>query len=157
MANATEQAVQRLIGSGIAAPESVKGCTEAEVTRLENELGVRLPSAYRDFLRVMGHRAGKFLVGTDYCYPEVVNLQHAFRRFWGRAGAGGPFPDGAVVFLAHQGYIFLFFDARGCPDDPPVLSVTDRAPAPVQLFGRFSDWLREAVEGEIAAHQELGQ
>ena len=49
--------------SGIA-PEDIVGCTDEEVRRLEDQLGVHVPAAYREWLRWMGHRAGRLLAGN---------------------------------------------------------------------------------------------
>src|SRR5262249_17723678 len=40
---------------------TLRGCTDAEITRLEEHFRVRLPTAYREFLRRMGKGAGEFM------------------------------------------------------------------------------------------------
>jgi hypothetical protein len=150
-----EQAVRRLVDAGLASPEMIRGCTEEELTEIESLLSLNLPSAYREFLGIMGREAGQFLVGSDYCYPELLSFREATARFLRRHGIESVSPDEIVVFLIHQGYIFLFFYPTSRQADPPVFLLHDSDKAPRKIYDTFSDWLQAALEDDIAAYKEL--
>jgi hypothetical protein len=62
---AIEDAVRRLAAANLASEGALQGCGEEEVHALERTYEVRLPAAYRDFLKRMGRGAGEFLTGTE--------------------------------------------------------------------------------------------
>jgi hypothetical protein len=50
-----------------------------------------------------------------------------------------PLPEGAIVFLMHQGYQFFYLDCGSGGDDPPVFHYHEGEPGVVRRFERFSD------------------
>ena len=48
---------------------AIEGCSEEEIDRLEEQLGVNLPAAYREFLSRMGKGLGEFMVSVVCCIP----------------------------------------------------------------------------------------
>ena len=60
----TDEVVNLLVRTKIAQPQEIVGCTEEEISELEQRVGLTLPTAYRDFLRTMGAQGGK-LHGWD--------------------------------------------------------------------------------------------
>ena len=50
-------------------------CSDLEIIQLERQLGIKLPSTYKDFLKMMGHGAGKFLRGSDCFYQHLPQIQ----------------------------------------------------------------------------------
>jgi hypothetical protein len=108
-----------LCDGGVATENTLRGCTPAQIDEVESEAGVSLPIAYREFLARMGRGGGRFYIGTDIWYPALLGLTQAGRQFVAEDESGIRFPADGIVFLMHQGYVFMFIRA-GEGDDPPV-------------------------------------
>jgi hypothetical protein len=116
-------------------------CTEAEVSALEQDVGTRLPAAYRAMLLLMGREPDPSFTGTDLSIRSLRELQPAARELLEENGRPFELPPGAFVFLSHQGYQFMYFVADGASDDPPVYHYLEGSRAPERRTERFSDWL----------------
>ncbi len=104
---------------GIPNPRKFVPCTEEEVAHLEEATHLSLPQTYREFLRTMGKDADLFLMGSDFMYPQLLNLQEVAREILIEDAFPQSLPEDAFVFFMHQGYQFGFFrTSEG--DDPPV-------------------------------------
>jgi hypothetical protein len=150
-----DTAKSKLMEAGLAAPNSFQGCTDEEIRSLESQLSIRLPKCYRDFLAVMGRAAGKFLVGTDYSFPKMLDFRKDAEALLRVNQSDFKLPPTAFVFIFHQGYTFLFFRCDDGADDPPVLMFTEADKAPRKVFDSFTAWLLTAVEDDIAAYRDL--
>ena len=103
---------QQMVGGRFASADSIVGCTEDEIQALEKKYDIRLPSIYRAFLGRMGHRAGDFLVGTNWTHRDLSDLRSAGEELIGEAATAYRLPADAFVFAMHQGYSFLFFASK---------------------------------------------
>ena len=92
----------------IAASRRCRGCSLEELDALERRYNVRLPNAYRQFLEVGGRGIEDFLVGSDYHFDQLTDLQNWAEELLFENQAS-PLPDQAFVFFMHQGYQFYFF------------------------------------------------
>src|SRR5207248_219520 len=90
-------------------PEKIVPCTEEEVRKLEQQVGLKLPQAYREFLLWMGHNGGGLLQGSDCFYQHLPRIQKGAVELLEEDGFPDPLPADAFVFLMHQGYQFDFF------------------------------------------------
>lgn len=134
--------LQRLRSAGLTPPDRTRGCSGEEVAHLESKLGFRLPATYREFLLALGHDAGSFMVGSDFSFDRLLDLQVEARAL-AREGA----PRTAFPFLMHQGYEFLFFMV-GDDEDPQVHRFEEGGTgAPLGMT--FSAWFAMATEDEI--------
>ena len=145
-----DDAAQRLIEGGLAVPETLVGCSEADLQQVEDVAGGPLPAMYRRFMQRMGRSAGDFMRGTDILFPHVLSLRRSADALL--RDCGGAFTLGATdfIFASHQGYQFLFFD-RALGDNPPVHYFLEGEPGPRQVFLAFSDWLRQCIADEVCA------
>ncbi len=150
MNSAIQQAIERIVTSGLAAPREIGGCTEGELQELERLVGLPLPPVYGDFLRAMGHGAGGFLQGTDLWFADLGDINEAAVELVEEA-EDVSLPDSAFVFAMHQGYQFLFFVASGAADPEVFRFVEEDGIATVATT--FSAWLRRAIEDEIRARK----
>ncbi len=100
------QIVKKIISTGIANPNSIKGCTIDEINNLESAINMRFPAIYREFLLAMGHRAGSFYVGTDMFYDNLIDIQEWAKELLIEDGNLFALPNDAFVFSIHQGYQF---------------------------------------------------
>jgi hypothetical protein len=152
---AVETAKSKLLEGGLVGLDSFKGCTEEEITSLESRFSLCLPQCYRDFLAVMGRTAGKFLVGTDYSFPKLLEFRKDAEGLLRTSQSDFKLRSTAFVFMFHQGYTFLYFDCHANPYDPPVFMFTEAEKEPRKVSDTFSAWLLAAVEDDIAAYREL--
>ena len=154
---AVYQACKKLMRSGLANRRTFVGCTEEEeIAGIDEQLGITLPTSYRDFLKVMGRDADGFLVGSDYRYPTILTFREWAEKELREFVPGYVLPPSAFVFFSHQGYNLLWFDCLAAAD-PPVVLFSEMEKEPRIVAESFSAWLLMAVEDDIAACRELGE
>ena len=117
-------AYQRLEELLPASAAAVQPCTAEEVTRLEQQLGIPLPAAYREFLLWMGHGAGTLFRGSDIFYDDLfddgqADMREAAVELLAENHVATSLPQDAIVFFMHQGYQFAF--VRACEGDDPLV------------------------------------
>lgn len=101
----------------------LKPCRSWEVDDIEKEYGITLPQAYKDFLLLMGKKAGRFMVGSSVFYDELFFLK-SWANELGTENDLPPLLDDAFPFWMHQGYMVAYFiTTEG--DDPPVYSFAE--------------------------------
>src|SRR5215467_11291282 len=104
-----DDALARLAAAGLFPGGRPSGCTPDEIARIEAKHGLALPLSYRRFLAAMGRSAGRFLVGTDFTYPRVLELKAGAEQLLVECDAKVALDSADFVFTLHQGYQFLFF------------------------------------------------
>lgn len=92
--------------------------TEGEIRKLESHFKITFPAIYRKFLLTMGKSAGKFMLGSDAFYDNLIDINEWALELIVENNLP-PLPEGAFVFWMHQGYQMAFF-TEGEGDDPPV-------------------------------------
>jgi hypothetical protein len=117
-------------------------CSDLEIIQLERQQGINLPSTYKDFLKMMGHGAGKFLRGLDCFYQHLPKIQEWAKQLLVENDFPQTLPEDAFVFFMHQGYQFSFFRlSEG--DNPPTYSYCEGQEQPyfIKSHDQFSDFL----------------
>lgn len=137
-----------IIEHGVATPAEILGCDEAEVEHLEGNLSVRLPLAYRLFLLSMGKCAGNLFSGTDIFYERISRFREWLLEAVAESGDNFALPGDAVVFMSHQGVVFMFFRTSD-GDDPPVYRYCQGTGAPIVQDQSFIEFLRSAIFEQI--------
>jgi hypothetical protein len=137
--------------------EDLVPCTEDEIAFLERWLKRPFPQAYREFLHWMGYWGGGLLVGSDFFYERLMNMQEGARALLEEDHYPGELPEDAFVFFMHQGYQFYFFRfSEGA--DPPVSYYLEDPEKPEQstitrAYAHFSTFLEDAIDkGVKGAH-----
>jgi hypothetical protein len=129
----------------------VEGCSEQEIEEIRLAQRVdRLPNIYRQFLAVMGREDGRLFLGTDVCYPEILEAKGAVAGLLHINGNPFPFPEDAVVFSVHQGYHITYFQTSNNEDDPAVYSYLEGDSEPDLAANHLSTFLSDEVEKRIA-------
>jgi hypothetical protein len=142
---------QRLIALNRDSSQPLCGCSPAEIRQLEGRLGVKLPSAYQEFLRIMGKGAGQFLRGSDCFYPQMRELKTAAVELLEENHFPGALPKDAFVFFMHQGYQFSFFRlSEG--ENPPTYSYCEGETQ--KSFVKSHEKFSEFLETEIQLHEK---
>lgn len=138
---------QRLIALNPVNSANFNACNREEISKLEQQVGIKLPSAYQEFLQIMGKGAGQFLRGSDCFYPELLELQKAAIEILEENNFPQTLPQDAFVFFMHQGYQFSFFRlSEG--ENPPTYSYCEGESQQdfIQTHQRFSDFLATEIE-----------
>jgi len=151
MLNPTQLA-ERLLSSGIAKPDQIAGCSDADIARIEAASGVQLPAAYRSFLRVLGRNAGQLMCDIDFLYEKALGLNAQAARILENWEEGKlALPEKAFVFSMRQGEQFMFFIADGGSEDPPVYYYFEGRGE----FNKVANSLWEVVEAELEMLKRL--
>jgi SMI1 / KNR4 family (SUKH-1) len=126
------------------------GFPEAEVAAAEARLGVRFPTVFREYLVQMGQSPGDLFRGTDLARVEEFEGFRASAEALLRETDPSFFlPPEAVVFMSHQGYIFVYVLAIGGFDGPPMQwTEGEREPSPV------APTFAEMVDAELRLKEE---
>ena len=135
-----------LLESGLAEPNDVQGCTQAEIAEIEARTSMSLPSVYHKFLLQVGRRAGLFYEGSDMFYPRVLELREAACELLQEAHNNFVLPIDAFVFFMHQGYQFMYFRVVAGDDDPPIYNYIEGDTMPKQAYESFSGFVKNSVE-----------
>jgi hypothetical protein len=147
------RALGRLIQDRLAEPSEVKPMSESQVHELEESLGHHLPLAYRIFLLNAGQGAGHLWQGTDFTYPELLELRSAAEGLLEQDNQLVKLDPTDTVFYMHQGYVFLVL--RGLSDDPPVYLYREGTGRLIPVASEFSSWLLSEVDDEAKRWREI--
>jgi len=129
-------------------PKELHGCSREEIAALESRFEIKLPVAYRAFLRSMGHDTDWLFVGTDCSYRHLSTLRRGAERLLARFGDPFMLHAEDFVFLMHQGYQFMYFRADENPD-PPVFYYLEGYSKPERKFGSFSQFLESCIADKL--------
>jgi len=141
--NTAENAKKRIISSNIALPDEVKGCTEEEIKKLEIVLNVQLPLAYKAFLKVMGHGAGRLMRDADVFLDVLKGLTKEASEILADEEMP-PLPDRAFVLAMRNGEQFLFFICDG-EDDPEIFYFMECNDSFEKKYSSFWDFLDDEI------------
>ncbi len=142
-----EKVKARLIKSKLVSENELLGCTHQEIIQLEQQLGVKLPKAYQEFLMLMGKEAGQFLRGTDCFYQHLLDLQEAAKDLLKENHVTQLLPNDAFIFLMHQGYQFCFFRLSQGEDPPTYYYCEGEEQKPfINNHSKFSDFLITEID-----------
>lgn len=131
-------------------------CSDLEIIQFEQQQDITLPSIYKNFLKIMGHGAGKFLRGSDCFYQHLAQIQEWAKQLLVENDFPEPLLEDAFVFFMHQGYQFSFFRlSEG--DNPPTYSYCEGQQEPyfVKSHDTFSDFLTEKIELYLKSSMSL--
>ena len=141
-----------LIKNDLATKDELQGCSEKEIEQLEKHIEAKLPKGYREFLILMGHRAGIFNRGSDFLYKDLFDLTDLTREIL----QSGPFelPNDAFVIFSHQGCIFAYFRLSD-GSEPPIYTYRIMEPDPKRWADSFSEYLEKSLAEEINSLNSL--
>lgn len=159
MAPGIDDFVARLIGSGVARADELRGCTADEVAVFERDFGLRPPLTYRRFLEGMGHSAGNLFAWdhVDASYSAVLGMLDDMRAPGDEADKGTylrtvTLPDKALVILGRLDEQFHFLVCDGGAD-APVFYFSEEGDPPEQVYESVLDWLEDWRRGAEEAIQ----
>lgn len=139
-----QEIVKALVKSKIASVDEIKGCSEAEVIKLEKSIGSCLPKKYREFLLGAGYKAGKLFQGTDIFFNNLKDIKETAIDLLIENDEAFSLPEDSFVFSMHQGYEFKFF-LLSEGDDPPIYQYVEGDGDPKLTWEKFSSFLAEEI------------
>lgn len=137
---------QAVIDAGFATAYEIRGCSRREIVRLETDFAVQLPVVYKEFLSVMGRRAGSFYRGTDCFYVHLFDLREQLEALFEEDKSTFSLSKDAFVISGHQGVIFHFFYTIEHQPDPPVWGYCEGDMLPRKINDTFSEFLVAGLE-----------
>lgn len=109
----SDEFIQRLIRAGIATQETIMPCSDADIARIEDAVGLHLPDYYKQFLLAAGKCAGTFMEDCSFYYPELLEMTaEAKRMLLAFEGESLQLPVDAFVFMDRREH-FQFFRTSG--------------------------------------------
>ncbi|NLE58521.1 MAG: SMI1/KNR4 family protein [Planctomycetes bacterium] len=115
------------------------GYPESEVAAAESRLGVRFPAVFRQYLLEMGQSPGELFDGSETAGPAGFDqLRADALELMAETDPALTLPPEAIVFLFHQGYMFLYLLAAS-GFDGPVMSWTETEREPRQVAAGFAE------------------
>jgi hypothetical protein len=111
-----DELVRRLIACGVS-PLEIKGCSDADIRRLQAKAGAPLPESYVAFLRLVGRGAGEFMSDLTAFYPALLRLTDERKRDLARYAV---LPDDAFVIADRYGEQTVYIRLSEGPADSPV-------------------------------------
>ena len=147
-----ERALDRLASSALAS-DGFEGVDPSAVKTALGSVSDLASPSYCAFMKRAGANPGDFLRGSDLCVTDLRELQEVGAEV--REAEPETFATRGstiLIFVAHQGYQFLFVDETG-----------DRAPVYRYLEGEglsrvansFAEWLAASVDDEIRIAAEV--
>ena len=140
--------LQRLIISGLCKPQEIKGCTKADIDRLEAGLTVKLPEAYVEIMLSIGRQAGTFLDDVTFFYPASIGLTDKSRKLLLESDV--TLPDNIYVFTERYFEQIGFFYLDSGKADPPIYQWTDESPKKTRRVYK-SIW--QFIDEELSARE----
>lgn len=112
---------QTILQSRMGKVNLIQGCSEEEIQKLERQHNVVFPISYRTFLKNFGHGiGGKVMSDIDFLYDSLDSLTNIAKNEILIEDGDPILPKQAFVFAMRNGEQFMFFDANGLDEDPPV-------------------------------------
>lgn len=155
-----------------------RGCSEKEIDDLQEILNVRIPEAFKEFLRWFGKSGGRILRGTDYYFyylsgaayedykeegilSQDYNMKQAGIEILCRNKFNGKaILEDSIVFMCHQGYAMEYIKTTD-GENPPVYIFVEQGDwlknGPTIWAESFSEYMINMLKNEIDGLKKIGQ
>ena len=125
-----------------------RGCTEAQVRRLEKRVGFELPEAYRQYLLFMGADRDGVFQGSDWFVDDVAASTDLVPDLLSQNHVSHALPGHYLAFFSHQGYMAAWFALPKEGEDPRVWSFNEADESrTVRTKRRFTKLLLDEMRG----------
>lgn len=148
--NPAELLAKTIVDVGWAKPSELAGCSNAEISTLENRRALQLPESYKQFLRVIGHGAGQFNSDAFWTYDTLEDAQTRAIEMLHKNNIS--VPETLFAFDTGDGNFLFFETAEG--DDPSVMLYESGDPSTRKLADSFSLWLSKHANGIVKRHEK---
>lgn len=107
--------------------KDISPCTKHEVNQLEQEMALKFPTAYQEFLLWCGKRLGRVIWDDRFYYPFQPDMkEEAIEMLTFYQFDTSIISDAVVVIRTHEGYSYHFIRTDE-GDDPPVYHIMNDA------------------------------
>ena len=148
-----EKLLKRIFELGLAAPEELVGCSDKEISYVEEKYQVKLPESYKEFLRTMGKRFGRLVDTNEYRidYDSVITMTEEEQKFIDECKAEGEniadLPNNTIIILGRSDNTqFYLIEAQGNTDSAVFYYNSDTEVVEKE-FDSFWDVLEMFIEG----------
>ncbi|WP_342800216.1 SMI1/KNR4 family protein [Nocardia sp. No.11] len=140
--------VEPLIADGYVTRESIKGCSEQQVSALMSAQGVdTLPARYVEFLRFGGKNPYWLSQDAEWDLGWLLEAKEVAREIvvddYGSDFT--PF-ERAFIFQTHQGYMFYYFTAEDLGQPDPTFWIFNGSRPIKNSETKFTDWIRKLAQ-----------
>lgn len=135
---------EKLLEKAITSEQEIIPCSVDEISTLLVNNKYSLPMDYRQFLLAMGKKAGRFMQGTDFFYPEILSLKKEAIDLLIENEEDFSLPEEAFVFSMHQGYEFLFFKLNN-EDNYAIYQYIEGEGNPKKAWNSFNDFIIDSL------------
>ena len=139
--------IKRLCGTHVASEADLRPCSEEDFAILR-DVHIDLPLSYRHLMLTMGRGAGTFKQGTDFFFPDNMNLNADAAILLEENAEPFRLPEDVFVFSMHQGYEFNYFSLKQ-GDDPPVYQYIEGSGVPKMMWRSFTRFLENSLDSQI--------
>lgn len=140
-----EQFKRDILKKNIASEHNVIGVSSDEIKNLETSLGLTLPIIYKDFLRILGKKAGSLCTDVSFFFHEVATLKEELQEMIDEEELEFTIPELAVVFSGYQGFQYHYFLSDG-NENPEIYRIMDDGSPPKKVSNSFTEYLMSIIE-----------
>ncbi|MBK7840679.1 MAG: SMI1/KNR4 family protein [Candidatus Obscuribacter sp.] len=144
--NWVDNLAARLVETGIATMETINGCSEEELLDIEQFYSLKLPEAYKDYMRKFGKASGDFLGECGIYYPNILKNRRRATTLLNNNNTDYKLKCSDFVFITRYGYQFYFFDTANKNPNPPVFRYTENRDQPMLLADSFEAAITMAAD-----------
>jgi hypothetical protein len=123
---------------------NIEGLNDQDINQLEKEFKIELPSAYKEFLKLLGRKSGQ-LLGSYLVERHKLNGNKESAKIASVDDLENKrveIKDSYFFFAQWQGYNFFFFDCDENGENPPVYLLTD-SPRISLYKPSFTDFVKD--------------
>ena len=125
---------------------SPKGASISEVDKLEQELGIKLPHALREYYLWMGKHSDGPLIGTDCFIGDLKDNTAYLQEFLTENGLEHPVDSEYLVFYSHQGYVLAWIYLKD-GDMPNVYYFGEGNTDQIVVVDSIDEWFLDDLSG----------
>lgn len=145
MKNWVDKLADGLIETGLAEPETIQGCSETELLEIEQFYVLKLPEAYKNYMRKFGKASGDFLSECGIYYESIFDNREAAETLLDN-NTDYKLKRSDFVFITRYGYQFWFFNTEDGNPNPPVYRYTETRDNPIHFADTFEAAIGIAAE-----------
>ena len=126
-----------------------KVTSEEEIISIEKKLGLKFPSAYREFLALMESNMSDLFTGSNCNINDLEENHSALVELFNENNVEYEVLNNCLVFYMHQGYIAFWFIING-EDDPICYGYSEGEEMKKEKeLGKFSVYMSNVITEAI--------